>query len=80
MTNLRVWWIQNPPNKPRYYPVLNIEQAKETLKNLATRDLKLGARVVANAGGLEIFEDNKWSEYYNDYGQDIDEIMSEEQE
>lgn len=31
----------------------------------------------SNTNGLEIFEDNEWTEYYDNEGDDINEIMNE---
>lgn len=78
MTSMRVWWIRNPPRHPKYFPVLDIEQAKRLLRDLAARDLRYGKFVTANAGGLEILEDDDWSEYYNEGGMDINEMLEEE--
>lgn len=72
--SLRVWWVQNPPRKGERYPVKDVEEAIAKLDELAQRDLALGDAVVCNAGGLEVFEDGEWSEYYNESGDDIGDI------
>lgn len=77
MSNMRVWWIHNPPSKPKHYPVDSIEEAINTIKKLTAADL-VAPQVEANAGGLEVLENGEWSEYYNGYGQDIMDIMDEQ--
>lgn len=72
--DMRVWWIQNVPNDPAYYPVLTPNAAKKVLENLANRDLALGEEIVfSNAGGLQVFEGGEWVDWWSDDGQDIDE-------
>jgi len=71
---LRVWWIRNVPNKPIHYQVKDIDEAKKKINELTQDDLK-NKFVEDNVGGLEIFENEEWSEYYNDEGQDIMKIM-----
>ena len=73
---LRVWWIQNPPSEPEYHEVASIEEAIRVLDKLERSDLENEA-VWCNAGGLEVFEDNQWSEFYDSHGQDIDKIKAE---
>ena len=46
------------------------------IKQLTKEDLK-NEDVIANAYGLEIFEDGEWSEYYDEKGRNIDKIMEE---
>jgi len=77
--SLEVWWIQNPPRTGNRYPVNNIEEAIFTLNALADRDLK-NKYVTSNAGGLEVFTEDGWEEYYNEEGDSIDEIMRNRKE
>jgi hypothetical protein len=70
----RVWWIRNPPSQAKHYPVKDIDEAINKLKELTQFDLK-SERVSSNAGGLEVLEDGDWSEYYDDNGNDIDAII-----
>jgi hypothetical protein len=76
--DLRVWWARNVPitkqNPAVYYPVCNVNEAVDKLKELAKKDLK-DPKVSDNVGGLEVFQDGEWSEYYDDTGNDIDEII-----
>ena len=76
---LHVWWVTNPPNLAQYYPVESVEEAMGKLKELTDAEL-LDSSVYSNAGGLEVFEDGGWTEYYDDEGRDIDEIMAERSE
>jgi len=75
--NLRVWWIKNVPGKAKHFCVLNIKEAKIKIKQLADNDLKADSNVITNAGGLEIFENDKWVEWYDDEGNDICQIVFE---
>ena len=77
----RVWWWRQILNrrKMEFKEVKSVEEAKEVLKQLASKDLK-NKDVIANGGGLEIFEDGAWGEYYDDLGRDIWEIIEEEDE
>ena len=78
---LRVWWIRNPPNSAhgaQYISVKNIEEAKLVLCVLSETDLFLGDDIVSvNAGSLEIFEDGEWSEYYDNEGRNIDDMIND---
>jgi len=74
---LRVWWIRNVPNQPHYYPVTNIQEAIKELKHLADFDLK-NPNIETNAGGLEVLQDDEWTEFEDDEGRDIDTIIREE--
>ncbi len=64
--------------------VKNIEEAKFVIQTLTDYDLYLGELISSNACGLEEFVGNDvnyetnegWSEYYDDNGQDIDEIIN----
>lgn len=78
MSQLRVWWITNPPSEPEYLLVQSVEEAAEKLDQLAQRDLR-DPNVVSNVGGLEIFEEGDWHEYYDDQGRDIRAIMERDE-
>ena len=78
----RVWHIpQIPMHAFRVY-VDSLKEAKLILETLAIYDLfQLEYKIkpdYSNASGLEIFENNEWSEYYDDDGCDIDEIIKED--
>jgi hypothetical protein len=72
---LRVWWIRNPPRKADMFHVESIEAALKKLAELGKEDLADDS-VNCNAGGLEIYsEECGWSEWYNNEGDDIGELM-----
>jgi len=71
---LRIWRVKNPPRNPDYYPVDSVEQAVVKIKELAEKDLR-DASITVNAFGLEICEDGEWTEYYDEKGKDIFEII-----
>jgi len=71
---LRVWYVKNPPRDATNFSVLSIEAAKIKIHELTERDLE-DEDIGSNAMGLEVFEDGEWTEYYNDQGQDIMELM-----
>lgn len=79
---LRVWWIPQVPMKPFHVPVKDIEEAMKILDTLAKYDLFQYHNNVkpdySNAGGLEVFENGEWSEWYSEEGEDIDEVIANE--
>ncbi|MBA7704103.1 hypothetical protein ES703_112903 [subsurface metagenome] len=79
MMELRVWWIRQVPNEPEYYPVSNIDEAIVKLKELERLDLA-NPFIETNAGGLEVFEDDEWTEWHNELGEDIGEVISNKAE
>lgn len=76
---LRVWWIPQVPGKPFRVDVASVDQAKLLLTTLARYDLfQLEHNIkpdYCNAGGLEMFEDGEWVEWYDANGDDIDTLM-----
>lgn len=76
--DLRVWWIPQVPMNPFRVDVETPEQAKKILDVLAKYDMFQYENNVkpdyCNAGGLEVFEDGEWTEWYHpDTGESIDE-------
>jgi len=71
---LRVWNVINPPNKPAYYPVSTPQEAYKKIVELSAVQL-MNPNVFSNAFGLEVFEDGEWSEWYNEYGEDVSEAF-----
>lgn len=65
---LRVWWIRNVPNKPEYHPANSMDEAIEIYEALMLSDLHDDS-VTSNVGGLEVFEDGWWSEWYDERGE-----------
>ncbi|KKM81210.1 hypothetical protein LCGC14_1332030 [marine sediment metagenome] len=74
--DLCTWWVRNPPGVPEYRAVASIDEAVASLRECANAD---SARpdVACNIGGLEIFEDGDWCEWYGDDGEDIDAHVDE---
>jgi hypothetical protein len=75
--DLRVWWIPQVPMRPFFVPVENAQEGKLILKVLAAYDLfQLRHKVkpdFCNTGGLEIFEDDEWCDWYcTKCGEEID--------
>ena len=73
--DLRVWWVRNPPSPCEYHVVSSPAGAINVLQKLTAADL-LNGLVTVNMGGLEVFEDNEWAEWYDDEGNDIDSLAS----
>ena len=89
--DLKVWWIPQIPMKAFEVPVKNIEEAKLILNTLADYDIFQFENNVkgdyCNAGGLLIYdadclddEGNCWTEWCNDDGDEINDIMRNEDE
>ena len=74
--DLRVWWIRNPPSAPERYRIRNIKEAMNKIEELAQEDLK-NELIDCNIGGLEIYENGEWCEYYDNASNDIMEIINE---
>ncbi len=75
MEQLRVWWNRN--GKQTTYKVNTVEEAIKKLDELANADLK-NKYVSWNAGGLEVLEDGEWCEWYDENGNDIEDLMNNE--
>jgi len=69
--DLRVWWIRNIPGQPEYHLVSDPESAHYTIEALAGNDLH-DDEVESNAGGLEVYKDGEWEQWYDEEGRDID--------
>lgn len=69
---LQVWWIRNGVTEK--HRVLTVEDAIKLIKQFIKEDLE-DKKFVWNAGGLEEFEDGEWTEWYNDDGEDIMEVI-----
>ena len=67
-----------PVKNTLYIKVKDIKEAKLVIMVLTQRDLK-DDRITDNMMGLEEFDNGEWGEYYNEDGQDIDEIMKGKQ-
>jgi len=80
--DLRVWHIPQVPMQAFYVPVKNIEEAKKILIVLADYDIFQFENKVkpdySNAAGLQEFQGGDWTEYCNQDGDDIYQIMRNE--
>ncbi len=72
---LRVWHIPQIPMKPFYVKVKSIEEGAKILTVLADYDLFQYKNNIkpdySNMGGLQEFDEEGWSDWYNDDGEDI---------
>lgn len=73
---LRVWHKPQIPMYPFYVYVDNIKEAKQILEVLAMYDsFQLEYRIkpdYSNASGLETYENNKWIDWHDEDGNNID--------
>jgi hypothetical protein len=76
--DLMIWWIPQVPMDPYCYPVKTIREAKLVLEILRQYDAFQFDHNVkpdySSVGGLEVFEDGYWTTWYNEDGDDIDEV------
>jgi len=81
--DLQVWWIPQIPMKAFEYPVGSVDEAVTILEVLALYDLFQFENNVkgdyANVGGLNIFEEGEWVNWWNDDYGDIEEYIRETQ-
>ena len=68
--DLQVWWIPQVPMKAFTLPVKDVTEAILVLDTLAKYDLFQYHNNIkpdySNAGGLNIFEDGEWIEWYDE--------------
>jgi hypothetical protein len=68
--DLKVWWTPQVPMEPFEIPVSTVEDAAKLLSVLSEYDaFQLIQNVkgdYCNAGGLMIFEDGEWCDWYDD--------------
>jgi hypothetical protein len=81
---LEVWWIPQIPMKAVRVPVKNLREAKLILDTLAKYDIFQFENNIkpdyCNAGGLEVFEDGEWTEWYDEEsGSSIDGLDKSDQ-
>ena len=76
--DLRIWWMPQIPMKAFRVTVETPKEAKKLLDTLAKYDLfQLENNIkpdLSNAGGLEVEDEDGWSEWYNEDGISIDEV------
>jgi hypothetical protein len=80
--DLEVWWVPQVPMASFRVPVKTIREARLLLETLANYDLFQFENNVkpdySNAGGLEIFENGEWTDWYDEEsGDDIDNMDKE---
>jgi hypothetical protein len=81
---LRVWHIPQVPMEAFRVYVKTIQEGKIVLDTLAFYDLfQFEHRIkpdYANAGGLQVYENGEWCDWYDEEGNDIDdtELLKEE--
>ena len=68
---LRIYHIQNPPGEPTWYDVASPLEAIQKIEELANEDLER-TDIWGNVFGLCVLEDEKWVDWYDDEGDDID--------
>ena len=79
---LRIWHNSNLGNPAFTRDVPDIETAILLLDVLAYYDLYQGDRVVANAQGLQYYDEQEkeWFDWCNEEGEDIDEVREKASE
>lgn len=81
--DLQVWWIPQVPMKAFLYSVGSVDEAVMILEVLALYDLFQFENNVkgdyANVGGLNIFEEGEWVNWWSDEYGDIEEYIRETQ-
>ncbi len=77
----RVWWIPQVPMKPFIVEVSDLQTASTLLDVLAEYDNFQFENNIkpdyANAGGLSVFEDGEWTDWYSEDGKEFDEYRRE---
>jgi len=75
----RVWWMNNPPNKPLHVVCTSLGAAMDVIQLLVAHDLYLGSECgldeLTNMGGMEVFREGDWHEWYSKGGEDIMQYM-----
>ncbi len=80
--DLQVWWIPQVPMKAFTVNIKNTDEAILILNTLDYYDRFQYENNIkpdySNVGGLNIYEDGEWITWYNEEGDDIDEIIRKE--
>jgi hypothetical protein len=73
---LRVWWIPQVPMRPFRRAVADLAQAALLIDALADYDMfQFENRIkpdYCNAGGVQVFRDGEWEDWYDEDGNDFD--------
>ena len=76
--DLKVWWIPQVPMKAFEVPVTDIGQAAFVMSVLSDYDAFQYENSVkpdyCNVGGLVVFEDGEWCDWWDDEGRDIGDL------
>ena len=77
-----VWWIPQVPMQPFKALVSTLVQAKTLVEAFAQYDLfQLRNNIkpdYSNAGGVMVFEDGEWTDFYTDDGEEFDSLSVED--
>ena len=77
--DLRVWWVPRMPMNAFYWPVKTPMEGKSLLVTLAEYDLfQLRNNIkpdFCNAGGMEVFDGSEWSEWSDDEGNCVEDLV-----
>jgi hypothetical protein len=74
MTGYRVWFVENPPNRSKYFDVDSPIEGKKLLDKISEE-----SKAPCNAGGLQEFDGDEWVEWYDANGDNVDESLFEEE-
>jgi hypothetical protein len=82
MQKLKVWWIPQVPMNSFDVEVSNLREARLLLNTLANYDIFQYKNNIkpdyCNVGGLMVFEDGDWCDWYdNDTGDGFDDLTDE---
>lgn len=76
--DLKVWWVPPLPMKAFEVPVPDLRSATLLLDTLADYDRFQFENNIkpdySNAGGLMVFEDGDWFDWYSEDGYDFDQV------
>jgi len=82
--SLKVWWIPQVPGKAFEVPVLTLYDAGLLMDTLAQYDLFQFENNIkpdySNAGGVMVFEDGEWCDWWSEDGDDFDTWWDNEKE
>lgn len=77
--DLSVWWIPQVPGTPFRVSVPDLAAAKLLLRTLAAYDqFQLDQNIkpdYCNVGGLSVWEGGEWLDWYDEEGNDIDDLI-----
>ena len=71
--DLKVWNVINPPRQPTWHPVKSPDAGALLILKLANEQLKDDS-IFSNAFGMCEWDGDEWTEWYDDEGNDVDDI------